>query len=381
MNEINVKQNLNSEIKYCKKCVMPNTRPGIVFDNQDVCSACRNYEKRETIDWKKRWDELKQLCDKYRSKDGSHDCMIAVSSGKDSHYQIYVMKELMGMNPLLVSADTLFSWTETGRKNFKNLGESFGCDVITLTLNSKINRKMVRVGFEEWGRAAYPMDLAIYVYPIRMAINFNIPLLVYGENVSYEYGGYQTKETYSCKEQIMNDVTKPIDFDFWAKRGVHRKDLNQFIYPSVEEINESKIDPIYLSYFAPWNSYQHYLIAKQWGFRDLGNEWKRAGHLDDFTQIDTVGYLMDAWLKYPKFGHQQVTDIASRMVRYGYMTRAEAVEAANKEDYKLDDKILDDFLAFTGYSNREFWEILEKFWNRDIFEKVNGEWKLKNKLK
>lgn len=370
-----------NEIKYCKKCVMPNTRPGIVFDSEGVCSACRNYEKRKTIDWKKRWDELKKICDKYRSKDGSHDCMIAVSSGKDSHYQTYVMKELMGMNPLLVSVDTLFSWTETGRKNFKNLGESFGCDVITLTLNSKINRKMARVGFEEWGRGSYSMDLAIFVYPIRMAINFNIPLLVYGENISYEYGGYQTKETYSCKEQIINDVAKPLDLDFWAKRGVHRKDLNQLIYPSVEEINKSKIDPIYLSYFVPWNSYQHYLIAKQWGFRDLGNEWKRAGHLDDFTQIDTVGYLIDAWFKYPKFGHQQVTDIASRMVRYGYMTRAEAVEVVNREDHKLDDKTLDDWLAFTGYSNREFWEILEKFWNRDIFEKVNGEWKLKNKIK
>jgi hypothetical protein len=202
-------------------------------------------------------------------------------------------------------------------------------------------------------------------------------LIVYGENVSYEYGGFHEKETYSAKEQIYNDVAKPLDFEFWKKRGVERKDLNQLIYPTAEEISKANLEPIYLSYFVPWNSHHNYLVAKRHGFRELTHEWKRDGHIDDYTQIDTVGYLLDPFLKYIKLGHAQATDIASRMVRYGYLTREEAVKIVNKEDHKLDDKTLDDFLAFTRYTNQEFWDIVEKFWNRDIFEKVDGVWKLK----
>ena len=370
-------------MKYCVRCVMPDTRPGNVIDEEGVCGACRHYKKRKEVDYDKRWKELEQLCGRHKRSDGYYDCIIAVSSGKDSHYQTHVMKNLLGMNPLLVSVDNLFDWTETGRRNFKNLGESFGCDILTMTLSSKIGRSMVRIGLEEWGRAAYPMDLAIYVYPLRAAINYGIPLIVYGENISYEYGGVQEDigETYSAKDQIYNTVTYPLDLNFWKKHGIDRKDLNQLIYPTIEEMEKAVLDPVYLSYFVPWNSHRNFLVAQRYGFKELSHEWKRAGHIDDYTQIDTVGYLMDAWLKYPKFGHQQAMDIAARMVRYGLLTRDKAVDIVNKEDHRLDDRTLDDFLAFTRYTNEEFWSILERFWNRDIFEKVEGIWRIKEECK
>lgn len=358
---------------------MPDTRPGMIIDEEGVCPACRHYDIRKKIDYNNRRKELEELCNKYRSKDGYYDCIIAVSSGKDSHYQVHMMKNILNMNPLLVTVDTVFSWTETGRRNFVNLGEAFGCNVLTLTLSSKIARKMIQVSFEEWGRAAYPMDLAIYVFPLRVAINYGIPLVVYGENVSYEYGGVQEDvgETYSAKKQIYNTVAEPLDLEFWEKRSIKQKELNQLIYPTIEEIEKTKLDPIYLSYFIRWNSHHNYEIAKKYGFKELTHEWVRDGHIDGYTQIDTVGYLMDGWLKYPKFGHQQATDIASRMVRYGLLTRDEAVDIVNKIDHKLDDRVLDDFLNFTRFTNEEFWEILDKFWNREIFEKVDGLWRKK----
>jgi len=356
---------------------MPDTRPGIVFDKDGVCSACRHYENRKNTDWKARWKELEILCDKYRRYDGSNDCIIAVSSGKDSHYQTYIMKEKLNMNPLLVSANTLFSWTDEGRKNFNNIIEAFGCDIITLSLNPKMARMMTRTIVEDTLHVAYPMDLAIYVFPLRVAINYNIPLIVYGENISYEYGGFQEKETYSAKEQIYNDVAKPLDFEFWKKRGVEKKDLNQLIYPTTEEINKAKLEPIYLSYFTQWDSYKNYLNAKEHGFTEL-KHWNRKGHLDNFTQIDTIGYLIDCWFKFLKFGEGQVTDIASRMIRYGYLTRDEAIKLVNEKDWQLDEKVLDDYLDFTGYSKKEFFSIVNKFINKNIIEKKHDTWRLKN---
>ena len=370
-------------MKYCKKCVTPDTKPGIVFDKEGVCPACRHAEKKKLVDWKKRFGELKKLCNKYRRKDGYYDCMIAVSGGKDSHYQIYVIKELLGMNPLLVSAASTFSLTETGRRNFLNMGDSFGCDIIILQENQKASRIMTRVGFEEWGRGAYPIDTAIYVFPIRVAINYNIPLVIYGENVSYEYGGTQDNlgETYSALDQIYNTVTYPLDLDFWKKKGLSEKDLNAFIYPTKEEIQKAKLDPMYLSYFVPWDGYYHYQIAKQYGFRTIHHEWRREGWVDEYSQIDTIGYLIDEWLKYPKFGFGNATNYASRWVRNGSISREEATELVRKYDHVLDERALDDFLNFTRYKDKEFWDIVEKFWNQKIFEKIDGVWRMKENCK
>lgn len=108
-------------MKYCTKCCMPDTRPGISFDERGVCSACQSYEHRATVDWDARWKEFEAICDKYRGMNGpdGYDCMIAVSGGKDSHFQVWLMKEVMHMNPLLVSACDNLPMTEAGKHNIK----------------------------------------------------------------------------------------------------------------------------------------------------------------------------------------------------------------------------------------------------------------------
>ena len=217
------------------------------------------------------------------------------------------MKELMGMNPLLVNIHN-FDWTETGRHNFNNMSESFGCDIISLHLNRKLAKKMLRIAFEEWGSPTWYWDRAVYVFPIQIAIKFDIPLVVYGENVSYEYGGFQNEETYSAKGQIDNDVAKSIDNEFWYSKGIERKDLNPIVYPKIDEINEAGIDPIYLSYFIPWIEHRNLNIAKKYGFRTLAHEWNRAGFIEDWVQIDAISYLVHPWLKYPKYGQIQAVE-------------------------------------------------------------------------
>jgi len=268
---------------------------------------------------------------------------------------------------------------DAGKHNLRNICESFGCDMISLDLNPDLVRRMVRIAFEELGSPTWPIDRAIYTFPIRMAINMNIQFVIYGENVSWEYGGVldPTKETYRAKDQINNDVAKKVDFSMWLEKGVSQRELNMLMYPSEEEIEKACLVPIYLSYFIPWDGYRNYQIAKRYGFRDLTHEWKREGYIEDYDQIDSIAYLMNVWMKYPKFGFARATDVVGYWIRSGKISREQGASLIREHDHKLDQRILDDFMAFTGYSDKEFWDITEKFWNRELFEKINWNWKLK----
>ena len=370
-------------MRYCKKCVMPDTRPGMKFDEEGVCYPCRHYEERKTTNWDERWKELEILADKYRGSNGDYyDCIITVSGGKDSHRQTYIFKEKLNMNPLLVSVDN-FTWTETGRRNWTNLLTTFGVDAHVMSLNPQICKKMFRKALEKLGSPTWYFDRAIYAYPFQIAIKLGIPLIVYGENTSYEYGGPLTKETYSAIDQIKNDVVKPVPWEFFLDDEIKMKDLNPGVNPSIEEIEGAGLEPIFLSYFVPWDGYENYLFAKSRGFKSLDDtgEWKREGFLEQYDQIDTVGYLTHTWFKFPKFGHQRVTEVASLYTRSGRMTREEAVKVVNEEDYKLDRKMLNDFLEFTEYSEEDFWKVVDKFANREIVEKREGVWRLKEPCK
>lgn len=366
-------------IKYCKKCVMPNTRPGITFDNNGVCSACQSYERRKLIDWDKRYQELEKLCDKYRGMNGNdYDCAIAVSGGKDSHFQVYLMKEKMKMNPILFSVEDNFPMTKAGVHNIKNLSEEFGCHIISLKPDIRAQKTIMRYTFEKYGKPTWFIDRLIYTYPLIMAIKFNTPLLVYGENISYEYGGADYNETYSAREQLANGVASDIDYEeLCGLDGIDMKTLSLIKPPSSEQME--KLDPMYVSYFVPWNSVSNYYFAKSRGFHDLEHEWVRSQHIENYDQVDSRAYLVHPWMKYPKFGHTSATDYASRYIRYGLMSREEAVEQVKQHDGKLDPECVRDFCEFCGYSETEFWKIVDSFYNKDLFEKNSfNEWVLKN---
>lgn len=365
-------------MKYCKKCVIPDTRPGIKFNDEGVCSACQSFEKRKEIDWQSRYEEFKSLCDKYRGMNGtSFDCAIAVSGGKDSHYQVYLMKEVMKMNPVLFSVEDNFEMTEAGKHNLKNISEEFGCPIISLKPDRKAQRKLMRYTFEKYGKPTWFIDRLIYTFPMHMALKFNTPLLVYGENVSYEYGGSDYIETYSARNQLGNGVASDIDLDELLKiEGINENILELTRAPLPEQLE--KLDPMYVSYFMPWNSYSNYLFAKKRGFKDLSHEWDRTHHIENFDQIDSRAYLVHSWLKYPKFGHASATDYAARFIRYGLITRDEAKMLVKKHDHALDTKSVSDFIEFTNYSETEFWAIIDNLYNKDLFEKDRfGQWVLK----
>lgn len=370
---------LPKEVKYCKKCVMPDTRPGIKFNNEGICSACQSFERRKLIDWNKRQEEFAAICDKYRGMNGDgYDCAVAVSGGKDSHYQVHLMKNVMHMNPVLFSVEDNFPMTEAGKHNLRNISEEFGCNIISLKPDIRAQKKLMRYMFEKYGKPTWYIDRLIYTYPLIMASKFNTPLLVYGENVSYEYGGIDSEETYSAREQVNNGVASDIsDSELIENAGITAKDLVFTQAPSVEELN--RLDPIYISYFIPWNSVANYEFAKKHGFHDLTHEWNRTHHVENFDQVESRAYLVHSWMKYPKFGHQAATDYASRFVRYGIMSREEAIQLVKEHDHALDPLCIRDFCEFCGYTETEFWEVIDKLYNQELFEKdLYGNWTLKH---
>ena len=241
----------------------------------------------------------------------------------------------------------------------------------------------MRLGLEKLGQPNRYFDLAVYAYPLQMAIKLGIPLIVYGENISYEYGG-SLGENYSALNQINNEVVKPMSWNVYLKKypSLSIKDFNPCIYPSTKEIKKAKLDPIYLSYFVPWSGYKNMEFARSRGFKTLDDtgEWERDGHIEGYSQIDTVGYLVNAYFKFLKFGFSHTTHAGSIWVRAGRLTRKEATKLVNKRDYKLDKKMLKDFLRFLDYPEEKFWAIVDKFANKEILEKRNGIWRLKKEV-
>lgn len=368
-------------MEYCKKCLMPNTRPGLEFDNNGVCEACNNFAKQKNVNWDTRFNELKKLCDKHRGSNGNnYDCAIAVSGGKDSHFQTYIMKEVMKMNPVLITVGNT-DWTETGRRNLDNLSETFGCDVIMIQPNRRVCKIMFKKAFEEIGQPSWYLDSLIYAFPYRMAMQLGVKLLVYGEDVNYTYGGKFKEETPSAMLQPSNDIVKPY-WDKWLEDGqLSEQDLSSARAPPVEQCKEFGLEPIFLSYFIPWNSHHNYEVAKRWGFHHLGHEYEREGFIENYDQIDTIGYLLNIHLKYLKFGHAYPTDIASRWIRYGLKTREEMIPFVEKQDPQLDQGVVDRFCEFIGISPRDFWKNMDKWYNRNLFEQdQDGVWHPKFKV-
>jgi N-acetyl sugar amidotransferase len=311
--------------------------------------------------------------------------VIPVSGGKDSHFLTYIMKEKLDMNPLLICVSDPFTKTAAGKNNLYNLGETFGCDIIEFNLSVDLFRRVTKIGFEELGEPLRFIESAIYVTPYKFAVALDIPLIVFGENAAYEYGA-TAEEDYSTKKYIAAGHSAAAEKlgkevrSFWLDRGLSMKEMNAIIPPAQKDVERVKPEPVFMSYFVPWDDERNYQTAQRYGFRDLAHEWRREGNIEDYGQIDSVAYIVHLWMKYPKFGFSRATDIASRWIRSNKITREEGIKLVMKYDHRLDKRAMEDFITFMGYKPRQFWEVVEKFWNQEIFEKVDDVWRLKNPL-
>lgn len=355
----------------CHRCLMPNTRPETPFKD-GVCQACINFDTRQNVDWDARMLELEEVCDKHRSKD-YYDCVIGVSGGKDSHAMVHYMKVVMGMNPLLVTVADPFSHTQAGLANFKNIGAAFDCDQLLFNTNGQTTKHLIKESFYRYLDPLRYIEQVLNAFPFVIAAKLGINLIMEGE-ATFIYGATGVEDK-SAFDRTIREFT---DFNqvFWkSELGIDKENLVSIQMPTAEELQG--LEAYWLSYFVPWSSLSNQKIAKRYGFVDLTHEWQREGCIEHFEQIDSLGYMAHIWLKYPKFGFQRVSDIVSRRIRESAMSREEGAKLILERDHILDQLALQNFTEYLGISVREFWDVVEGFWNRNIFEKDGVSWKMK----
>lgn len=371
--------NLPSEVKYCKKCTISNQRPRITFDENGICSACNYAEFKHTLDWKQRELELKELCDKHRKNDGSYDVIVPCSGGKDGGFTAHYLKSKYGMNPLLVTWSPLVP-TEIGRKNLDALVES-GFNLIVGKPNGTINRKLTKLSFEILGDPFQPFIYGQTNFPLTIAVKYGISLIMYGENGEVEYGG-DMKGAYIPTKEIKNSDSHYFSNfppEAWEKYGIEKKDLYPYVAPKHEDIVKNNTEMHFMGYYKKWDSNAMYEYCKEnTGF--TANDERSEGTYTNFASLDDKLDGFHYYLAYLKFGTGRTTSDTASHIRAGRLTREEGIELIKKYDGEFPKKYLDTFLQYCDITKEELDSVLDSWRSDHLWEKVDGQWQLKNPI-
>ena len=361
-------------LRWCSNCLSMSTRPRISFDKRGWCNACVWMEKKKTFDWASRQKELEQLLDKHRRSDGGFDCLVPVSGGKDGSYVAYNLKHKYGMNPLALTITPALA-LELGEQNLKAFVAS-GYDHITVNPAYEAMRVLNRVGLLEMGFPYYGWLISIQAGVVRMANKLGLGLIFYGEDGEVEYGGTtETDKNPIYDVQYMKKIYLEGGYEkVLNKSGLPESDLFFFRFPDDEDLQRTPIDITHLSYFENWDPYRNYLVAKEHcGLKEA--EGSNAGTFTNFSQNDQALYALHTYFMYLKFGFGRAIQDASIEVRRGAMDRQQAVNLVRLYDGHYPHEYIDIYLDYYQISRAEFDAALDKYANKDLFEKVDGYWK------
>ncbi len=358
-------------ITYCRRCVMPATKPDLHIDQDGVCSACRNFETREAVDWGSRRALLAGILDRYRSANGSnYDCLIPVSGGKDSTYQTIRMLE-MGMNPLCVTATTDML-SPIGRRNIENL-KRLGVDYIEVSTNPVVRRRINRFTLTQVGDISWPEHVTIFTVPVRIAVQMGIRLIVWGENPQHEYGGPAGAATNNVLDRRWLEEFGGLlglrVSDLIGQEGIEPKDLIQYTYPTDDDLQRVGVTGIFLGYYLPWDGYGNALYAQGHGFETYHKTVE--GSLVNYENLDNVQTGIHDYFKFLKYAFGRATDLACLHIRRGRLRRDEAVTLVRRHDGKFPSVYLgtpiEQVLEDINMSMDEFVRVCDRFTNRKLF--------------
>ena len=375
-------------MEYCARCLYPrNAKPTIIFDDDGICSGCRYHESRVNLDvsWEDREKMLEKILDdarkKARAAGNSHDCIVPVSGGKDSHYQVWILKKKYGMNPLLVAFNHAYN-NPAGVKNLENLVNKSGADLIRYTTNTDAARRLSRHMLETVGDITWHYHAGIRTLPFQIAVRYNIPLIVWGEHGFAELTGLVTLEDFveftkwTRKEHDMRGFEA---HDLVGKGGITEADIRPYVYPTDDDIARIGVQGIYLSNFFPWDAkMQAELMIKEWGFSTVTYRRDRTFNL--YAKLDDHANDVHDYLKYLKFGYGRSTDDASMEIRHGRMTREEGLEMVSNYDSNQP-ATLPVYCDFLGIDVDKFYLMIEKMRDREIWEQLrDGVWVTKDSV-
>lgn len=358
-------------LTYCVRCVMPSTKPDLVLNHEGVCNACISHKEKDEIDWQARRVALVELLKRYKVSGKNWDCVVPVSGGKDSTYQVIRALQL-GLNPLCVTATTC-DLSSVGRKNIENI-KRFGVDYIEFSPNPLIRAKLNRIGLTEVGDISWPEHVGIFTIPVRIAVQFEVPLILWGENSQNEYGGpAAAAENNTLNRRWLEEFGGLLGLrvsDLSATYGIESHHLFPYQYPSDEELARVGVTGLFLGYYLPWDGLSNALIATANGFTAFGKAVE--GSVVDYENLDNHQTGIHDYFKFLKFGFSRATDIACLHVRRGRMSRQDALEIVKARDGRFPwiylGKPLPEILEPLEMTVDEFIRVCDRFTNKKIFK-------------
>lgn len=371
-------------MRYCTKCVQPDTRPGVYFNEEGVCGACLWQEEMKHIDWEARERELKEIAEwAKRTTKTAYDCAIGVSGGKDSTFQALYARERLGLRALLVNSEPE-NITEIGRHNIENL-KNLGFDVFAIRPNPRLMKKLVRRDFFTYLNPVKITEYSLWSSVYIIANVFDIPLIIQGENTGLTLGVRNTG--LGVNNNAFNAQkcdTLASGYEEYIGGGVEEKDLFLFHYDAVA-MQAAGIKAIWLGYYIKeWSQPGNAEFSRKHGLAWRPEESFKPEEIGTYvrwSQLDSDIVQVNQLLKYVKFGFGQCTDHACFYIREGRICREEGIELVRKYDGKCATKYIQAFCDYIGISLDEFWQTVEKFRNKEIFKKnQHGEWVLKNPI-
>lgn len=361
-------------MKICKRCIMADTRPRLKFNKEGVCAACEWSEIKKTqINWKERYKELEDLCETIRGRQ-QYDCIVPVSGGKDSTYVADKMKNEFGLNVLTVTITPPLE-TELIQKNLERFLE-YGFNNIKVTPNPQIAQEFNKKAFIEQGRPILSFTSCVNSVIFRFAVDFKIPLIMFGEEGETEYGGsteMRYTPYYDADYAIKIYMEGNDPRTFLGEKYLERE-MGLWLFPSKDEVRKTGLKVGHWSYYENWDPYIHYEFARDHYEMEIHNG-RNTGTYTDFGQLDTPLYELHTYMMYLKFGFGRGLQDACIDIRAGRLSRQEAVEIVNKYDGEYPEKSIPLFLEYFKMSKEEFDAVLDRHANKELFEKVNGIWR------
>ncbi len=352
------------EIHWCSSCVCPSSSAvPLIFDENGVCSACRVHIQKKQINWDERLQWLLDEVEPYRKSSG-YECVIGVSGGKDSYYQVHFVKEKLGLNPLLVTYDGN-NYLDQGWKNLLRMKEVFGVDHMIVSPSVDLLVRMNRLAFRMMGDMNWQNHAGIATIPMKMATQMNIPLVFWGEHGWTDLGGMHSMHdmveftSRYRKDQLLRGYDWP-DMMGDAEEPILENELEAFKYPSDAEIQKVGLRGMFIGNYDPWDANVHTkLIMEKYGWQPspvpFERTYRRMSNLDDRYENGIHDYL-----KYVKFGYGRGTDHASKDIRSGYMTREEGIDMVRMYDH-VKSSDLQFWLDYVGRTEKWFDTIADTF--------------------
>lgn len=366
-------------MRYCTKCIIPDTRPGIEIEADGVCNACQEADKSANeVDWGARERDWQEVVRWAKDKQARYDCIIPVSGGKDSTWQT-VQCLASGLRPLAVTWKTP-ARTRLGAQNLNNL-ISLGVDHIDFSVNPAVEKAFMLETFRKAGSPAIPMHLALFNIPLTVAVAWNIPLVVWGENSAVEYGGSdeELKGAEMDRQWIRHyGVSQGTTADDWVSSELSAEALGPYRGPSEEVLSEQGIRAVFLGHYFAWDPEVSRRVAEQHGFvaRQAG---PKTGYYN-YADIDDDFISIHHFMKWYKFGLTRLFDNLSLEIRRGRMKRVEAIRIIRNLGDQTPRRDIAAFCAYVGISVADFFDICENWRNKDIWVKDDGAWKIKDFL-